>query len=260
MQNYIVYKNTKVYYSNQGKGAAVVLLHGFLENSTMWSNLIPHLSKRNRVVTIDLLGHGKTGCIGYVHSMELMAEVVNAVLKHLRVRRIQLIGHSMGGYVALAFAEAYPDKVKALCLMNSTSLDDSEEKKQNRDRAIRAVKQNYKTFVRVSVSNLFKPENRTIYPKEIEKVTQEALKTPLQGIVAALEGMKNRLNKEKLLSSSSFKKMMIIGKEDPALDYNSLIEQTKNKDVFVVEFPDGHMSYIENIKEFTYNILHFIEN
>ena len=97
MLNYIVYKNTKVYYSDQGKGPAVVLLHGFLENSSMWSNLIPHLLKRNRVVTIDLLGHGKTGCIGYVHSMELMAEVVNAVLKHLRLRRIQLIGHSMGG-------------------------------------------------------------------------------------------------------------------------------------------------------------------
>ena len=259
MQNYIVYKNTKVYYSNQGKGAAVVLLHGFLENSKMWSNLIPHLLKRNRVITIDLLGHGKTGCIGYVHTMELMAEVVNAVLKHLRLRRIQLIGHSMGGYVALAFAEAYPKKVKALCLMNSSAREDSNEKKRNRDRAIKSVKQNYKTFVRISISNLFKPENRTIYPKEIEKVTQEALKTPLQGIVAALEGMKNRPNREKLLSSSSFKKMMIIGKEDPALDYNSLIEQTKNKDIFVVEFPDGHMSYIENIKEFTYNIMHFIE-
>jgi pimeloyl-ACP methyl ester carboxylesterase len=165
----------------------------------------------------------------------------------------------MGGYVALAFTEAYQKKVKALCLMNSSAREDSNEKKRNRDRAIKSVKQNYKTFVRISISNLFKPENRTIYPKEIEKVTQEALKTPLQGIVAALEGMKKRPNREKLLSSSSFKKMMIIGKEDPALDYNSLIEQTKNKDVFVVEFPDGHMSYIENIKEFTYNILHFIE-
>ena len=259
MQDFITHKNTKIYYSDQGKGAAVVLLHGFLENSTMWKNLIPHVSKRNRVITIDLLGHGKTGCIGYIHSMDLMAEVVNAVLKHLRIRRVQIIGHSMGGYVALAFAEAYPKKVKALCLMNSTSQDDSEEKKQNRDRAIKAVKSNYKTFVRVSVSNLFKPENRTKLKNEIEVVTQEALKTPLQGIIAALDGMKNRPNREKIFSQSLFKKMMIIGKEDPALDYNSLIKQTQNTDVYVVEFPDGHMSHIENIQDFTYNILRFIE-
>ena len=83
--------------------------------------------------------------------------------------------------------------------------------------------------------------------------------TPIQGIVAALEGMKNRPDRESLLSETSFKKMMIIGKEDPALDYNSLIEQTQNSDIKVVEFPDGHMSHIENYKEFTYNIMRFIE-
>jgi len=259
MSHFIIYKNIKVHYSDQGKGSAIVLLHGFLENSSMWNNLIPHLIKRNRVICIDLLGHGKTECLGYVHSMDLMAETVNAVLKKIRIRRVKLIGHSMGGYVALAFCNTFPGKVKALCLMNSTSRADSDEKKTNRDRAIEAVKNNYKTFVRISVSNLFKPSNRLILTKEIKEVTKEALKTPLQGIVAALEGMKNRPDRETLLSETSFKKMMIIGKEDPALDYNSLIEQTQNSDIKVVEFPDGHMSHIENIKEFTYNILHFIE-
>ena len=259
MSHFIIYKNIKVHYSDQGKGSAIVLLHGFLENSSMWNNLIPHLIKRNRVICIDLLGHGKTECLGYVHSMDLMAETVNAVLKKIRIRRIKLIGHSMGGYVALAFCNTFPGKVKALCLMNSTSRADSDEKKTNRDRAIEAVKNNYKTFVRISISNLFKPSNRLILTKEIKEVTKEALKTPLQGIVAALEGMKNRPDRETLLSETSFKKMMIIGKEDPALDYNSLIEQTQNSDIKVVEFPDGHMSHIENIKEFTYNILHFIE-
>ena len=259
MSHFIIYKNIKVHYSDQGKGSAIVLLHGFLENSSMWNNLIPHLIKRNRVICIDLLGHGKTECLGYVHSMDLMAETVNAVLKKIRMRRIKLIGHSMGGYVALAFCNTFPGKVKALCLMNSTSRADSDEKKTNRDRAIEAVKNNYKTFVRISISNLFKPSNRLILTKEIKEVTKEALKTPLQGIVAALEGMKNRPDRETLLSETSFKKMMIIGKEDPALDYNSLIEQTQNSDIKVVEFPDGHMSHIENIKEFTYNILHFIE-
>jgi len=259
MSHFITYKNIKIHYSDQGKGSAIILLHGFLENSSMWNNLIPHLIKRNRVICIDLLGHGKTECLGYVHSMDLMAETVNAVLKQIRIQRVKLIGHSMGGYVALAFCDAFPEKVKALCLMNSTSRADSDEKKINRNRAIEAVKNNYKTFVRISISNLFKPSNRLILTKEIEEVTKEALKTPLQGIIAALEGMKNRPDREFILFNSSFKKMMVIGKEDPALDYNSLIEQIQNSNINAVEFPDGHMSHIENIKEFTYNILHFIE-
>ena len=259
MSHFITYKNIKIHYLDQGKGSVVLLLHGFLENSSMWNNLIPHLIKRNRVICIDLLGHGQTECLGYVHSMDLMSEAVNAVLKKLRIRRVQIIGHSMGGYVALSFCDLFPEKVKSFCLMNSTSRADSEEKRTNRDRAIEAVKKNYKTFIRLSVSNLFKPENRTIFTNEIENVTKEALKTPLQGIVAALEGMKNRPDREYLLSTSSSKKMMIIGKEDPALDYNSLIEQAQNFNIETVEFPDGHMSHIENVKEFSYNILHFIE-
>ena len=155
MSHFITYKNIKIHYSDQGKGSAIILLHGFLENSSMWNNLIPHLIKRNRVICIDLLGHGKTECLGYVHSMDLMAETVNAVLKQIRIQRVKLIGHSMGGYVALAFCDAFPEKVKALCLMNSTSRADSDEKKINRNRAIEAVKNNYKTFVRISISNLF---------------------------------------------------------------------------------------------------------
>ncbi len=78
------YKNININYSDKGKGTAVVLLHGFLENSTMWDPFIPSISKNHRVVTLDLLGHGETGCMGDVHSMEDMAEAVRAVLKKLR--------------------------------------------------------------------------------------------------------------------------------------------------------------------------------
>jgi pimeloyl-ACP methyl ester carboxylesterase len=260
MQESILFKNTKVSYSDQGNGQAIVLLHGFLENSTMWNDFIPEFSKKNRVITIDLLGHGKTECIGYVHTMELMAEAVLAVLKHLKIRRSILVGHSMGGYVALAFAELYPDAVKGLCLMNSTAKPDSKQKKKNRDRAIKAVKQNHKTFIRVSVSNLFRPKNRRIFRVKIKQVKKEALKTPLQGIVAALEGMKIREDREALLHFGPYKKMMIISKKDPILNYDSLKEQVENTDTLIIEFPDGHMCHIENKKDFTYNVMRFIEN
>ncbi len=254
------YKGINIFYTDTGKGNALVLLHGFLENTSMWDAFIPTLSKKNRVICIDLLGHGKTECLGYIHTMELMAEVVQAVLKHLKIRRSAFIGHSMGGYVALAFAERNPDALKGLCLMNSTANADTIEKKKNRDRAIIAVKQNHKMFIRMAISNLFRPKNRTIFSEEIKQLKKDALKTPLQGIVAALEGMKIREDREALLHFSPFKKMLIISRKDPVLDYNVLISQTKNTDVEVVEFPDGHMSHIENKSKFLDTIVHFVEN
>ena len=125
--NQILYKNTKISYSDTGKGNAVVLLHGFLENQTMWQDLVPELRQKNRIITIDLLGHGNTECLGYVHSMEDNAEAVQAVLTKLRIRKAVFVGHSMGGYVALAYAELYPESMRALVLLNSTSNADSEE-------------------------------------------------------------------------------------------------------------------------------------
>tara|TARA_R110002073_G_scaffold57778_4_gene146685 strand:- start:91208 stop:91990 length:783 start_codon:yes stop_codon:yes gene_type:complete len=250
------YKGITIFYTDNGKGNAVVLLHGFLENSSMWQALNPSLTKRNRIICIDLLGHGKTGCLGYIHTMEAMAEAVEAVLTHLKIRKPIFVGHSMGGYVALAFAEKNPDKVKGLCLMNSTALADTQEKQHNRDRAIKAVKQNYKTFIRMSITNLFRPKNRIIFSKEIKNIKKEALKTPLQGIVAALEGMKIRNDREVLLHFSPYKKMMLIAKRDPILNYDTLINQTKNTEVSIVELPDGHMSHVENYDE-TLNAIQF---
>ncbi|MFI1772894.1 alpha/beta fold hydrolase [Thalassobellus citreus] len=255
----LTYKGIKLFYTDEGKGSPVILLHGFLENSNMWLPFIPALSKKNRIICIDLLGHGKTGCLGYIHSMELMAEAVEAILSHLKINKATLIGHSMGGYVALAFAEKHPNKIEGLCLMNSTAEADSKEKQINRNRAIVAVKQNHKTFIQLAISNLFRPKNRTIFSEEIKQIKKEALETPLQGIVAALEGMKIRKNRTSLLSNNDYKQMMIISKKDPALNYNNLIHQTKDTQVRIIEFPDGHMSHIENKYHFLQKIMHFIE-
>jgi len=253
------YKGISIYYSQQGNGKTVVLLHGFLESGTIWKDLASEISKSHQVVTIDLLGHGKTGCLGYIHTMEQMAEAVDAVMKHLGVQRVTLVGHSMGGYVALAYLDLFPEKVEGLCLQNSTAVEDNPEKKQNRDRAIEAVKQNHKTFVGQLVSIVFRPKNRTIFSHEIKLMKEEALKFPVQGVIAALEGMKIRKDRLKLFRNAPIKKLMIIGQNDPILSRDILIEQIKDSDIEIVEFPDGHMSFIENKEENTYKILHFIE-
>jgi len=245
----LLYKNTQISYSDSGKGTAVVLLHGFLENKTMWNFYVSELSKKNRIITIDLLGHGETESLGYVQTMEENADVVHEVLSKLKIRKAILVGHSMGGYVALAFAELYPEKMKGLVLLNSTSKEDSSERKKNRDRAIKAVKKDYETFIRLSIANLFSEENREILIKEIEAVKIQALKTPLQGIVASLEGMKARKDREFLLHTTTFPKLLIVGKKDPVLNYDENLEQIKNTNVELVTFPDGHMSSIENQEE-----------
>lgn len=255
----LFYKNTAVHYVDIGKGAAVVLLHGFMENQSMWNDFIPELSKRNRVITIDLLGHGATECLGYVHTMEDQADMVQAVLAELKIRKAVFVGHSMGGYIALAFAELFPEYMKGLVLMNSTSRADSDERKTNRDRAIKAVKKDYTSFVRLSIANLFSEENRTKLVDEIEKVKLEALKTPLQGIIAALEGMKIRKNREVLLHVTTFPKMLILGKRDGVLNYEENTNQIENTDVQLLSFPDGHMSHIENNVETLKAVIDFIK-
>lgn len=254
------YKNTKIAYSEYGKGTAVVLLHGYLENQGMWNELIPELSKKHRIITIDLLGHGQTECMGYMHTMEDNADVVHEVLSELRIRKAVMIGHSMGGYVALAFAELYPDMMKGLVLLNSTSRADSEERKLNRDRAIKAVKKDYTSFVRLSIANLFSEENRERLTAEIEKVKIEALKTPLQGIVAALEGMKVRKDREVLLHFAPYPILLVLGQKDQVLNYEENIDQVENTAVKLRSFPDGHMSYIENREALQALLLEFLKS
>ncbi|AWG21054.1 alpha/beta hydrolase [Flavobacterium faecale] len=257
--NQIQHKNTSISYCDSGKGTAIVLLHGFLENQKMWQAFVPEFSKKNRVITIDLLGHGATECMGYVHTMEDNAEAVQAVLLHLRIRKAIFVGHSMGGYVALAFAEMYPEHVKALILLNSTSRADSDERKVNRDRAIKAVKQSYCNFISLSIANLFSEKNRESLINEIEFVKKEALQTPLQGIVASLEGMKTRVDREVLLHLTPYPKMLILGEKDPVLPYAETLKQIEETNVQLVTFPDGHMSYIENRTELTAVLLKFFK-
>jgi len=103
MTKYVDFKQGKIRYTDSGKGRVVVFLHGFLESLEMW-RFYQNLPNYIRKICIDLPGHGKSDNFGYVHSMELMAEGVRAVLKNEGIRKVVVVGHSMGGYVGLAFA------------------------------------------------------------------------------------------------------------------------------------------------------------
>ena len=243
------FKNANIFYTDEGKGTAVMLIHGFLENSTMWDKIKPELIKKNRIITVDLLGHGKSDCLGYVHSMELFAETIDAVLKHLRIRKYILAGHSLGGYISLVLAKMNSPKIKGLCLLNSTSYEDSEERKKLRTRANKMVQNNFENMVKLSIANLFHQENLAAFKEQIDAVKKEALQTSLQGYIAAQEGMKLRSNSNAVLSENNFKKLLIIGEKDPVLDFQTSLEEAEKINSELVIFPAGHMSHIENTAE-----------
>jgi pimeloyl-ACP methyl ester carboxylesterase len=244
---YIKFKEGKIAYASSGKGRAVVLLHGFLGSSVIWEETRKALSKHFRVICIDLPGHGQSDCFGYVHTMELMAQSVKAVMDKLRFKKYAFVGHSMGGYVALAFAELFPDYIRGLCLFHSTSYADSEQKKRERSKAIKVVKSSYGVYVRATIKNLFATKNLKYFKDEMAFTQKIARKTPKQGIVAALEGMKERPSRDVILYFANYPLLFIIGKYDNLLPMQVLLDQAasvKRKNVLLLE-NSGHMGFLE---------------
>ncbi len=244
------FKKGTVTFSDTGKGRVVVLLHGFLGSHQIWDSTIQSLSKFFRVIAIDLPGHGQTDCFGYVHTMELNAKCVKAVMDSLRLKKYVIIGHSMGGYTGLAFADMFPDNLKGLCLYHSSAYADSEEKKRDRTRSIKVVKANHKIYTTEVIKNLFATKNFKYLKDEIAFAQKIAAKTSKQSIIASLEGMKDRPHRDVILGLAHFPVMMVIGEHDNVLPYPQLLEQAdliKNKHVLYLEH-DGHMGFLESPK------------
>jgi pimeloyl-ACP methyl ester carboxylesterase len=256
---YLEYKGIQLHYTDDGKGRALIFLHGFLENLNMWNHLKMEFIKNYRVICVDLPGHGQTPCLSYVHSMSDMAESVKAVLNHLKLRRYVIFGHSMGGYVALALAEVYQKNVIGVALINSTPAADSDEKKQNRERAIAAVKQHKKGFISTSIKQLFWEENHQKLSSEIDNTIAEARKTNVQGIIAALEGMKIRSDLTSLFLNTAERNLLVTGKFDTVIDLEYLDKICENRLLSCYKLNGGHMSYLENYEELSYIIKHYIE-
>ena len=245
------FRNVKVRFSDKGKGRAIVLLHGFLESLEIFNGLSDKLSKSFRVISIDLPGHGQTPSLGYIHTMELMAECVKSVLDFSGIRKYVVIGHSMGGYVALAFAEKFPQHIAGLCLFHSTAMPDSEEKKKDRDRAAEVVMHDHTQYVTDLIPKLFAKENILLLKDEISKAKQIALNTSKEGIVAALKGMKERPSREMVLKNAKYPVLFIIGKQDIILAWENLLllAQLPKKSYQLVLDHAGHMGFYEAPEE-----------
>ena len=245
------YRGVEISYSDNGKGRVLVLLHGFLGAKEIWEQSITDLRRSYRVIAIDLPGHGKTACLGYAHSMEEMAQSVKAVLETLKLKRYVMIGHSMGGYVALAFADLFPDHLRGLGLYHSTASPDTEERKENRLRAIALVKTNRRLYTSQTIRSLFAAKNLKYLKKEVAFANSFARSTSKQGIIAALYGMRERKGRELILGFVEYPILMVIGEHDNVLPAAPLLEQSemiRNKQVLYLEH-DGHFGFLESPRE-----------
>ncbi len=256
----IKFRQDQLAFRDQGKGRVVVLLHGYLASSAIFEGLAANLAKRYRVVSIDLPGHGASACYGYAHSMEMMATAVKAVLDSLKLKKYVLIGHSMGGYTALAFAEMYPDALRGLCLLNSTAYADSDEKKSDRLRAIRVLKSDKKLYTRSTIENLFARKNLRYLKEEIKLAQGIARQTHQRGMIAALHGMRDRPSREMVLGMVHYPVMMVIGELDNVLAPQLLLEQAESiqdKTVLYLEH-DGHYSFLESPRQVAKSLRSFL--
>jgi len=241
-------------YEIEGTGDTIILLHGFLESLEIWDYFSKNLSNEYRVIRIDLPGHGKSDIIDSVHTMELMADSVKSVLDEEDIKKCVMVGHSMGGYTTLAFADQYPDYLKGIALFHSAAHADSEEIKINRDRTIKIVEKDRAGFINNFIPGLFAPDSIATFSEEIENLKKQAANTSKQAIIAALKGMKERTEKITLLKTVGFPVMYIIGKEDSRIPTTIAMKQAAipNRCYITLLGGVGHMGYIE-AKEETLN-------
>ena len=159
-----------------------------------------------------------------------------------------MIGHSMGGYVALALAQRSPNMIKGFCLMNSTAQADDKDRKGLRVRANKMVQRNFNNMVRMSVGNLFYAKNLKQLEQEVQRTREQALKTPVQGYIAANEGMRIRSDRKAVLQELQ-SVFYVIGLFDPVLSAKVILEEATAVTAHYVILEGGHMSHFENTDE-----------
>jgi pimeloyl-ACP methyl ester carboxylesterase len=246
MKSTFVFRGVPIAYRDEGKGRAILLLHGFLASHKLWDAQFEDLTKRYRVIAPDLPGHGDSDSLGYLHSMELMAEAVNALIRHLGLRRVVMVGHSLGGYVSLAFAEKYTDKLKGLLLINSTASADSAARRESRDQLIKMLPKKFDLVIDSLVESFFVIHGPFRRPS-LRKYKKWAKACKPIGIAANVRGMKERKEREIILKFAPYPYLIISGAEDPIIDHEqSMSEANLNPLGSLLLLEDsGHMSILE---------------
>lgn len=253
-----------VHYRDEGREntPTLVLLHGFLQNLDVWSSYVLSYMNQFRVITIDLPGHGLTENFCDVHTMDFMAKIVKSVLNEAGVDQCVMVGHSMGGYVALAFAEKYPFALRGLGLINSHPLADSEEHKRQREAICKQVAENRAAFILGFVTTLFDSSKRAALSKDIKDQQDQCLLTTAASITAAQHGMAERPSRVATLAKLDVPTLFVYGKNDPRIPVEVALGSAivaKRPEILLLENV-AHMSFVEDREFLKPRLFHFVES
>lgn len=229
----ILINNQPVFYRVVGDGQPVVLVHGFSEDGTVWENQVAYLQNKFQLIIPDLPGSGRSAIDNKQSAisngqwtMEYFAECVRAVLDNENVPEVTMIGHSMGGYVTLAFADKYPERLRSFGLFHSTAFPDSEEKKAARGRGIEFIQQNGAVkFLQQSIPNLFSSVFKKQQPATVQKILDRYTNFADQSLVNYYEAMMLRPDRTHVLKNFSRPVLFILGKLDTAVPLEQGLQQ-----------------------------------
>lgn len=231
----------------KGTGQPLVLLHGFCENKSIWSRAVDQLADHFRVISLDLPGFGETKAVSEI-TIEEAADSVKSTLQLLKIDQCVMIGHSLGGYVSLAFAEKYPQALKGMGLFHSSAFEDNEEKKHTRNKTADFIKKNgIKLFAQSFVEPLFYPKYRNNLRSEIDQLKAEVAECSEDTVVAYTYAMRDRKERIDVLKTIEVPVLFVIGKEDMAVPLEASIDQCHLPKEAVVHFLEetAHMGMIE---------------
>ncbi len=235
-------EKVQLYFEEYGKGTPVVFVHGFPLDHTIWYPLLPFLQGKARLILPDLRGHGKSPATKGGYDMGALADDIKDMLDGLNIRQAVLVGHSMGGYVSLAFARCYPERLLGLALVASHAAADTPERRQGRLQTAGEVeRRGVKSLARTM------PEKLTAHPELIEPLRRLILQANPAGVAGALRGMADREDMTRRLSEINVPAVIIAGAQD------SLIPLEKSKEMerllprgWLVEVPGaGHLPMME---------------
>lgn len=249
---------TSISYYDEGQGKPVVLLHGFCGSKDYWAKVIPLLAEDFRVIAFDLPGHGGSERPEGEPTIENMAEVIKGAIDEMELDAFSLFGHSLGGYVTLAFAEKFGEKLSSFALIHSTASPDSEEGKKGRDVAAGKIdKEGMESFIDGLVPKLFAPGEK--HPDEIQLAKEIGYHTKAEGAKAALKAMKQRGDRSHVLENTRLPVLIIAGDQDQIVPPDKSFAAKGPAIKQVTINGAGHMSMYEAPEELEDAIKKFLE-
>jgi pimeloyl-ACP methyl ester carboxylesterase len=252
MKRSIQFEGKRVSYTVRGSGRPVVLLHGYLEAGEIWDSLAEMMEGRFRIIAVDLPGHGDSEVQGEKHTMEFLAGAVKEVLRDAGAERVMMVGHSLGGYVTLAFVELYPDMLSGYVLFHSHPHADTPEAIARRNREIAVVRAGRKNIMYPgNVSMMFARENLKLMPEALERSGKIASRNPGEGIIALLNGMIDRPSRQYILENGTVPLLWILGRHDLYFSPEKAMRDTglpHNAKVVILE-RSGHLGFIEETEK-----------